>query len=121
MRRLRQTIDRSPVLRTFGAQVRSLRSRFYPEWRWNLPDQPEEISNYGRITPLQTPPGELLLEAPYGQNQWSKIGTGSPDKLIDLAWAPCPNRESEVNCIGSNAYHTGHLYVIRRSARLYDH
>lgn len=82
--RLKAAIDRSPVLRTFGVLVRSLRSRFYLEWRWNLPDQPEEISNYGRITPLQTSPGELLLEAPYGQNQWSKIGTGSPDKLIDL-------------------------------------
>jgi hypothetical protein len=82
--RLKAAIDCSPVLRSFGVQVRTLRSRFYLEWRWNLPDQPEEVSSYGRITPLETPPGELLLEAPHGQNQWSRVGTGSPDKLIQL-------------------------------------
>ncbi len=82
--RLKAAIDRSPVLRTLGVQVRIMRSRFYLEWRWNLPDEPEEVSTFGRITPLEKPPDDLLLEAPYGQGQWSRVGTGSPDKLIQL-------------------------------------
>jgi hypothetical protein len=82
--RLKAAINRSPVLKAFGVQVRTLRSRFYLEWHWSLPDQPEEVSSYGRLTPLETPPGELLLEAPYGRDQWSRVGTGSPDQLIKL-------------------------------------
>jgi hypothetical protein len=82
--RLKAAIDCSPVLRTFGVQVRILRSRFYLEWRWNQPDQPEAVSSYGRITPLETPPGQLLLEAPFSQSQWSRVGTGSPEALIKL-------------------------------------
>ncbi|SPE62773.1 hypothetical protein SBV1_90021 [Verrucomicrobia bacterium] len=82
--RLKSAIDRSPILRAFGVQVRSLRGRFYLEWRWDPVDRPETISSYGRITPLEKPPGELLLEAPYGGDQWSRVGTGSPEKLIKL-------------------------------------
>jgi len=82
--RLKAAIDGSPVLRAFVVQVRTLRSRFYLEWQWSLPDQPEEVSSFGRITPLETPPGELLLEAPYGRDQWSQVGTGSPEKLVKL-------------------------------------
>ena len=65
-------------------QVRSLRSRFYLEWRWHPVDPPEAASSYGRITPLEQPPGELLLEGPSGRDQWSRVGTGSPEKLIKL-------------------------------------
>ena len=82
--RLKAAIDRSPVLRAFSVHVRSLRSRFYLEWRWDPVDRPEEASSYGRITPLQERLGELLLEAPYGQDQWSGVGTGSPERLIKL-------------------------------------
>lgn len=82
--RLRGAIDRSPILRAFGVQVFSLRGRFYLEWRWDRVDRPEEASSYGRITPVEAPPGELLLETPYGQGQWSRVGTGSPEKLIKL-------------------------------------
>ena len=39
---------------------------------------------HSRITPLEEPPGELLLEVPYGRDQWSRVGTGSPGKLIKL-------------------------------------
>jgi len=82
--KLKAAIDCSPVLRALGLQVRSLRSRFYLEWRWDPVDRPEEVSSYGRITPLVQPPGELLLEVPYGQNQWSRAGTGSPEQLIKM-------------------------------------
>src|SRR6266581_2479924 len=82
--RLKAAIDHSPILRAFCVQVRSLRSRFYLEWRWDPVDRLQEESCYGRITPLQQPPGELLLEAPYGQDQWSGVGTGSPEHLIKL-------------------------------------
>ena len=60
--RLKAAIDCSPILRAFGVQVRSLRGRFYLEWRWDPVDRPEEALSYGRITPLKQPPGELLLE-----------------------------------------------------------
>ncbi|MGO8677021.1 MAG: hypothetical protein ACLQVX_14255 [Limisphaerales bacterium] len=82
--RLKAAIDCSPVLRAFDVRVRALRSRFYLEWRWSLPDEPVEVSTYGRITPLEMPPGELLLEAPYGQGRWSRVGTSSPEKLIKI-------------------------------------
>src|SRR5687767_12334800 len=81
--RLKTAIDHSPVLRALGVQAHSLRSRFYLEWRWN-PNGPDEESSFGRITPLQQPPGRLLLETPYGHNRWSQVGTGSPEKLIEL-------------------------------------
>lgn len=80
---LQAAIDCSPVLRALGLHVRSLRSRFFLEWRWDPVDRPEEVS-YGRITPLEEPPGELLLEVPYGRNQWSRAGTGSPEQLMRL-------------------------------------
>ena len=81
---LKAAIDRSPILRAFGVKVRSLRGRFHLEWRWDPVDRPEEPSSYGRITPLEAPPGELLLEVPYGRNQWARVGTGSPRLLIQL-------------------------------------
>ncbi len=80
--RLNAAIVCSPILRAFRVQVRILRSRFYLEWRWDPVGRPEEASSYGRITPLAEPSGELLLEVPYGQDQWSRVTTGSPEKLI---------------------------------------
>jgi hypothetical protein len=82
--RLQAAIGASPLLRAFDVQARCLRSRYYLEWRWEPVDRPEEVSSYGRITPLAQPPGELLLEAPYGQDQWTQVGTGSPEQLIKL-------------------------------------
>ncbi len=81
---LKTAIDNSPILRAFGVQVCSLRGRFYLEWRWDPVEQPEEVSRYGRITPLEQAPGQLLLETPYGQNGWSQVGVGSPEKIIRL-------------------------------------
>jgi hypothetical protein len=80
--RLNAALERSPVLRAFGVQGRNLRGRFYLEWRWEPVDRPEEVSVYGRLTPLAESPGELLLEVPYGQGQWSEKGRGSPEKLV---------------------------------------
>jgi hypothetical protein len=82
--RLKAAIDGSPILSAFGVQVRNLRGRFYLEWRWDPAGQPELTSNYGRITPLESPAGGLLLEAPYGRNQWSRVGTGSPEQVMKL-------------------------------------
>jgi hypothetical protein len=82
--KLQAAIDASPILRAFGVQVSSLRGRFYLEWRWDPVDRPQEVSSYGRITPLAGSPGGLLLETPSGGDQWSRVGTGSPGKLIKL-------------------------------------
>src|SRR5437879_1262681 len=56
--RLKAAIDRSPILRAFGVQVRSLRNRFYLDWRWDPVDEAEAATSYGRITPLEQSPGE---------------------------------------------------------------
>ncbi len=82
--RLEAAIGRRPVLRAFGVRVCTLRGRFYLEWRWDPVDRPEEVSRHGRITPLEKSRGELLLEVPYGQDRWSRIGVGSPERLINL-------------------------------------
>ena len=82
--RLKAQLDCSPILTAFGVQVRTLRNRFYLDWHWDPVERPEETSTYGRITPLGGRSHDLLLEVPYGQNQWSKVGTGSPEKLIEL-------------------------------------
>ena len=48
--RLKAAIDCSPVLRALGLHVRSLRSRFHLEWRWDpgaytiKPNQSQDIA-----------------------------------------------------------------------------
>ena len=82
--RLTEAVGGSPVLRALGVWVRTSRGRFYLEWRWDPLDGPEEESSRGRTTPLEDPPSEFLLEVPYRGDQWSRVGKGSPDKLIKL-------------------------------------
>src|SRR5882672_5552813 len=82
--RLNGAVEHSPVLRALGVQARHLRGRFYLDWRWEPVERPEEVSTYGRLTPLAQVAGKLLLEVPYGQGQWSKKLTGSPEKLIEF-------------------------------------
>src|SRR5437667_3496655 len=82
--RLKAAIDCSPILTAFGVQARTLRKRFYLEWRWDPVDRPQEVSTHGRITPVEQPSRRLLLEVPYGGDRWSRVGTGSPEKLIGL-------------------------------------
>src|SRR6266576_268446 len=64
--RLNGAVEHSPVLRALGVQARHLRGRFYLDWRWEPVDRPEEVSTYGRLTPLAQVAGNLLLEVPYG-------------------------------------------------------
>ena len=57
-------IESSPVLTSLNIRERALRGRFYIEQVWQ--DDPEdqlEAVAIGRITPLITPKGRLLLEA----------------------------------------------------------
>src|ERR1051325_1276712 len=83
--RFQAVIDRSPVVRALGLQVRGLRGRFYLDWRWDPGAPVEEVSCYGRITPLEQPPGKLLLEAPYGQDQWTVSASMISGMFIRLA------------------------------------
>ena len=92
--RLKAAIDDSPILRAFGVQVRTLRNRFYLEWRWDPVDRPDETSAYGRITPVDEPSRQLLLEVleevasmrtgrdigPPTQSGQTKAGTSLPLK-----------------------------------------
>jgi hypothetical protein len=82
--KMTEEIRRSPILTAFAVRVRSLRNRFYVEWRWDPDEGLEQWSAYGRVTPLAGPDQQLLLEVPYGQNNWSKVGTGSPGILIRM-------------------------------------
>src|SRR5437879_2091920 len=82
--RLKAAIDSSPILKAFRVQASSLRGRFYLEWQWEPVDQPEKVSSYGRITPLAGSSHELLLETQYRGGQWSRIGVGSPEQLIEM-------------------------------------
>jgi hypothetical protein len=82
--KLKSAIDRSPVLQAFDVLVLISRNRFYLEWRRDPVARPQERSRCGRITPLDVPSKQLLLEVQYRQNEWSQVGTGSPAKLIEL-------------------------------------
>jgi len=65
-------IERSPVLSSFGIQVRFLRGRFYIER-----PLPTGVLVCGRITPLAN---ELLLEVEFGS--WSEVTRGSAQEVI---------------------------------------
>ena len=80
--RLNGEIDRSAILKVFAVRARTLRSRFYLDWKWNPDDNPAQVFSHGRMTPLDNGSGQLLLEFEYGRNQWSKVETGTPEKLI---------------------------------------
>ena len=96
--KLSAEIDRSVILKAFAVQARTLRGRFYLDWKWNPDDTPEQVSSLGRITPLADPSGQLLLEAEYGRNKWSKIATGTPEKLIKTVGA---DAKGSFHCLGS--------------------
>src|SRR5580704_9661563 len=102
---LQAAVDRSSILRAFGVQVRALRSRFYLDWRWDPVGRPEEVLCHGRITPLQQLPGELLLEAPYGRDQWSRAGTGSPEQLIKLLAADTKGTFHGLGALNKSLHH----------------
>ena len=57
-------VQLSPVLRAFCVEARVLRGRFYLHWRWRPADEAcSEV--WGRITPLEEPKDDLLLEVEY--------------------------------------------------------
>ncbi len=77
-------IESSHVLTSLNIRVRVLRGRFYIEQLWQ--DAPEDQSEYviiGRITPLITPKGRLLLEAEKDKGNWYEVKTGFAKSLID--------------------------------------
>ena len=64
-------IESSPVLSSLNIRARALRGRFYIEQLWmNDSDDELESAIIGRITPLVTPRGRLLLEAEKSKGNW---------------------------------------------------
>ena len=77
-------IDSSPVLTSLNIRVRALRGRFYIEQRWqdDSNEEPETIV-IGRVTPLVTPRGRLLLEAEKSRGNWYEVKTSFAKSLIE--------------------------------------
>jgi len=77
-------IESSPVLTSLNIRVRALRGRFYIEqlWQDDPEDQPEAVA-IGRITPLVTPQGRLLLETEKSKGNWYEVKTGFAKSLIE--------------------------------------
>ena len=64
-------IESSPVLMALNIRVRALRGRFYIEQLWHdgANDEQEAVV-IGRLTPLVSPKGRLLLEAEKSKGNW---------------------------------------------------
>jgi len=69
-------VQQSPVLRAFCVEARVLRGRFYLYWRWR-PDDEACAEVWGRITPLEEPKDEFMLELDHHKGRWSLAGQGS--------------------------------------------
>ncbi len=80
---LTKAIECSPVLRTFQVDAQPLRGRFYLRWNWMLQDQEPKIQTWGRITPLDDPKGNLLLEVEFREGRWSEIVRGDVANVIN--------------------------------------
>jgi hypothetical protein len=77
---LTKGVKDSYVLCSLGVQVKILRGRFYLERIWK--DNDFSIEIIGRITPLNTPMGTLLLEAEKTTGNWFEVKRGSARKVI---------------------------------------
>jgi hypothetical protein len=76
-------IESSPVLCSLNIRARALRGRFYIEQVWmNDSDDELESAIIGRITPLVTPRGRLLLEAEKSKGNWYEVKKGYAKTLI---------------------------------------
>lgn len=77
-------IESSPVLTALNIRARALRGRFYIEQlcQDNSRDELEAVI-IGRLTPLVTPKGRLLLEAEKSNGNWYEVKTGFAKSLID--------------------------------------
>lgn len=80
---LTKAVERSPVLRAFQVDAQPLRGRFYLRWNWMPQDQEPKIETWGRITPLDAPNGDLLLEVEFREGRWSEIARGGVAKVIN--------------------------------------
>ena len=70
-------IESSPVLSSLNIRARALRGRFYIEQLWqNDSDEELESAIIGRITPLVTPRGRLLLEVEKSKGNWYEVKKG---------------------------------------------
>jgi hypothetical protein len=77
-------IESSPVLSSLNISARALRGRFYIEQLWmNDSDDELESAIIGRITPLVTPRGRLLLEAEKSKGNWYEVKKGNAKTLIE--------------------------------------
>ena len=77
-------IESSPVFCSLNIRARALRGRFYIEQLWmNDSDEELESAIIGRITPLITPRGRLLLEAEKGKGNWYEVKKGNAKTLIE--------------------------------------
>jgi hypothetical protein len=77
-------IESSPVLSSLNFRVRALRGRFYIEQLWkNDTDDELESAIIGRITPLVTPRGRLLLEVEKSKGNWYEVKKGYAKTLIE--------------------------------------
>lgn len=82
--KLKTGIESSPVLTALNIRVRALRGRFYIEQLWqNGSQDKQEVFVIGRLTPLVTPKGRLLLEAEKSKGSWYKVKTGFAKSLIE--------------------------------------
>lgn len=79
---LTRGVAASPVLAHLGVQVRALRGRFYLEKK-SQDDKPT-IEILGRITPLASEEGTLLLEVERRNGSWHEVDRGSAQKLIKV-------------------------------------
>lgn len=77
-------IESSPVLMALNIRVRALRGRFYIEqlWQDDANDEQEAVV-IGRLTPLVSPKGRLLLEAEKSKGNWYQVKTGFAKSLIE--------------------------------------
>lgn len=77
-------IESSSVLTALNIRVRTLRGRFYIEQLWHDRANEElEAVVIGRITPLVTPQGRLLLEAEMSKGNWYEVKNGFAKSLIE--------------------------------------
>jgi len=76
-------IESSPVLSDLNIRARALRGRFYIEQLWqNDSDEEPEVDVIGRIIPLTSPRGRLLLEAEKSKGAWYEVKKGTAKALI---------------------------------------
>ncbi len=75
-------IEASPVLSALGISVSARRGRFYFERTWPATGEQPQVEAFGRATPLQVLPVNLLLEAERRPGNWHAIVQGSAQDVM---------------------------------------